>query len=252
MRNKLPKNWNEVTLYQYQELLSINNSEYESDIDILLDKISILTGIDIDDDEFIAMNFDDLIDILRNVSWIETEPPNNFVSRYYKFEIKDINKIKLGEFIDIEALAEDGYIKNLHIICSILYKQYKIDEWGNKIEEPYIYDIYDRANIFSEAPIGNIWGVLKHYLDFKNNLINKYYILFNNESFELEDTEGLTPEEIEDIKKEIEEDKKKSKWSWMSLINKLSNGDITKYDKITDLPLLLIFNELIMRKEMNI
>jgi hypothetical protein len=58
-----------------------------------------------------------------------------------------------------------------------------------------------------------------------------------------EDTTELTPEE----KKEVENEKKKSKYAWESLIYNLANEDLTKVDEITNLPLTFVFNMLSMK-----
>ena len=97
-----------------------------------------------------------------------------------------------------------------------------------------------------------VYGIIKYYVDFKELITDKYHIIFQDDLGTLEDTEGLTEEEVEEINKELEEDGKKAKWSWPALINTLSNGDITKYNTITDLPLAFIFNELSMRKILNL
>ncbi len=58
-----------------------------------------------------------------------------------------------------------------------------------------------------------------------------------------EDTTELSPEE----KKEVENEKKKSKYAWESLIYNLANEDLTKVDEITNLPLTFVFNMLSMK-----
>ena len=67
--------------------------------------------------------------------------------------------------------------------------------------------------------------------------------------FDLEDTEEEM--DIEDIKAE-EEEKKATRWSWESIIWSLANEDITKVDQVTDLPLILAFNFLSMRNDMQV
>jgi hypothetical protein len=45
---------------------------------------------------------------------------------------------------------------------------------------------------------------------------------------------------------------KSSKWGWEQLIWTMCNGDLSKFDAITDTKLVLIFNFLAMRKELEI
>jgi hypothetical protein len=68
-----------------------------------------------------------------------------------------------------------------------------------------------------------------------------------SESFEDEE-ESTDLEE----RKEQEEEKKSSKWGWEQLIWSMCNGDLSKFDAITDTKLVLIFNFLAMRKELEI
>jgi hypothetical protein len=252
MKNQLPKNWSDVKLYQFQELKEANPDDFDSDVELIIEQICILSGIDPDNDEFGEMEFDELLDIMKSISWVLSEPPLNYSNKLGDYKLKNINKLKFGEFIDLEAYFSDNYIKNLHLICAILYKNTKVDEWGNVIEEPYIYDIYSRSEMYMDIPISMIYGVIKYYLDFKELIMDKYHIIFDYNGDDIEDTEGLSEEEIVEIKQEIEADKKKAKWSWPALINKLADGDVTKYDAITDLPLAFILNELSMRKIMDI
>lgn len=251
MEIKLPSNWSDVSVYQYQELKSINPAEYDTDIDIIIEQIMILSGVD-DYDIFTDMDFDDLLSMMLSIKWINNEPPKNFNNNFKEYTLKNINKISLGEFIDLDHYFSDDYIKNLHLICSILYKRYKTDEWGNEIEEPYIYDINTRSELFLDIPIGTVYGIIDYYINFKGVISEKYIIIFQDELGELEETEGLSEEEIEDINKEIEADRKKVVWSWPVLINNLSNNDITKYDEITNIPAVMVFNDLLMRKVMDI
>lgn len=252
MEINLPNNWSGVKLYQYQELNSINVEDFDSDMDILIEKICILSELDNTDEIFDNLDFDELIEILNRISWINNEPPLNFTKSIDKYKIKDINRITLGEFIDLEFYFSDNWIKNLHYICSILYKITRQDDFGNEYEEPYIYDLNKRSNIYLDVPISMIWGVVKYYLDFKDLIEDKYHTVWDSDGLELEDKEGLSPEEIVEIEREIEEDKKKSRWSWQWTIHNLAGGDITKYDDITNMRLSMVLNELSMRKALNI
>ncbi len=42
------------------------------------------------------------------------------------------------------------------------------------------------------------------------------------------------------------------KWAWETLIWHLCNEDLTKFHAVCDLPLILVFNFLGMRKELNV
>jgi hypothetical protein len=243
----LPKSWAEVTLSQYQELHQMNGIEYNSLYTHKLDIIAMFNDTSIDDDIFEELYIDDLTEMLEGIKWVFNEPNLNFTKTIGDLEFKPFNNISLGEFIDLEFFFSTDFIANFHKICAIFYKNKKEDEWGNKIEEPYIYDLDKRAESFLDINIISLYGIINHYITNREKVLEIYNIIFQD-SGDLEDTEGLSDYEIEEINKEIEQEKSKAKWSWPGLINRLSNNDVTKYNEITNMPLIFIFNELAMRK----
>ena len=85
--------------------------------------------------------------------------------------------------------------------------------------------------------------MVHEYLKFRDNFTKQYENLFAQQFDEDENTEELTPEE----KKEVENEKKRSKFAWESLLYNLAGEDITKIDAITDLNLTFVFNMLSMK-----
>jgi hypothetical protein len=69
-----------------------------------------------------------------------------------------------------------------------------------------------------------------------------------DEDLSQEERRELDPEEV----KEIEKEQAQSKWSWEQTIYGLTNGDITKSEKVGALPLIYVFNTLAMKKELDI
>lgn len=61
----------------------------------------------------------------------------------------------------------------------------------------------------------------------------------------------MTPEEIEEYKKEKEKENKSGfgRWSWFAMIEKLAKGDITKFDEIYKMNYILALNLLSFWKE---
>jgi hypothetical protein len=54
------------------------------------------------------------------------------------------------------------------------------------------------------------------------------------------------------MKKSVAENKKKKKWGFENLIWNLSGGDITKFESIFEMKLILVFNVLSMRKSLGV
>jgi hypothetical protein len=86
--------------------------------------------------------------------------------------------------------------------------------------------------------------------------MQKYTALFNTD--DEPDDEKLDPKDFDSIaeyKDELnaqEQSKKARKWGWESLIYDLCEGDFTKIKAVGELPLILVFNMLAMRKELGL
>lgn len=247
---KIPKGWHEVYVDQFIELKKIDQSErgfYERQIEIL----SILNDVSSDDSIWEDIDVDELDDLIKQLSWIKREPDLNNKETIEDLTFISINKLTLGEFIDLDHYIVNDQYGNLYKICSILYKKSKLDDWGNKIFEPYgNIDVELRSKFFEELFIEDIYGVLNEFIQFKTMILEQYTNIFNphiEEDTEPDDYE-YSEIELDEMKREEEEEKEMMQWSWENIIYKLSDGDITKYDTITDLPLIFVLNQLSFMK----
>jgi hypothetical protein len=92
-----------------------------------------------------------------------------------------------------------------------------------------------------------MYGVLTEYIKFRDNFITSHKNLMTEQV--VDDIDEITdPEE----KKEAEREKSSQKWGWEQLIWSMCNGDLTKYDQVIQMKLVLVFNFLAMRKELEI
>jgi hypothetical protein len=251
--NELPKSWSDITVEQYQELFLLNEDDFNGEFDLILEQLAIILNTSSDDDEFDELDIDDLISLMSKIKWLKLDINKNNKLIIDNLHCKDFNKLTLGEFIDLEHFFGLNYIENLHIICAIIYKQQSIDQWNNVIEEPYRYDIYERSNKFLEYSIEDVYAIIKKYLDWKQNLMDIYGTLFEDPNFDkIENEEAFDVEELLEMKQEIEEDKKKSKWSWEAIVYDLANNDITKFNDVFDTQLILVLNTLSMKKTLGL
>ena len=239
----LPRNWNEVTVNQWLELNTIDELEYNSVFLQTIEAISILS--DTDPEELEDLDPEELIDLARKVSFIQREPSNKPKELVKGLKLKPLDRLTLGEFIDLEHYAMQ-FVQNFDILLSILYKRWKTDEWGNLIFEPYSYSIMSRKLLFHDVSINEVYGAVKNYIDYSNDFKKRYENLFNP-VIEEEETEL----DEDDLKAEAEE-KVFSKWSWEKLLYDLSNQDLTKIDAVTDLNLIFVFNMLSMVEELQL
>ena len=247
----LPKSYDEVFFDQFialKELDLTESSYYMKNIS----RLAILTDTLEEDEVWEDLDVEELSVMIKGLHWLKQEPSKDFSRKIDNLTFKEINKISFGEFIDLEYYFSINYHLHLPEICAILYRKTKLDEWGNAIFEPYDnINIDERKNLFNELHISKIYGVINEYLNFKIMINDTYKNLFEitlDESELDEEPEAYNEEE----QAEIAYENKIAKWSWENVLNKLSNGDLTKYDEITNLSIIFVMNQLSYRKDMDI
>ena len=241
----LPKKWSEISVEKFIEISDIDKElgpwHYNSEI------LSIITDEDIDDIE--DLDIDILNAYIDQCKWAMSQPSKQYKHNLLGMQLKPLSKLTLFEYIDLDYFFNENYLKNIDKICAILYRQAKTNRWGEEILEPYDYDINIRADKFLDLPITEVYGIINEFLKFRENFLDVYANLFGEvDEITEEDRATLDVEEI----KEIEQEKKESKWSWERMLYGLTNGDITKTEAVGALPLVYVFNVLGMKKELNI
>jgi hypothetical protein len=231
----IPKSWNQIKVDQFIELHNLEEEGLGSLFLYQLESLAILTDEDADE---IDITPNELIEILNSLSWVKNEP-RGYSAKLGGLSFRPFTFLTLGEFIDLEHYFSEDYINNLPTICAILYRHTKTDEWGNVVYEPYKFIPQDRAALFLELPITDVYGIIQLYLKFRADFIERYSFIFNPE------IDGEDEMDEEDKQAEHVE----NKWSWEMLLYSLSGEDITKVDHITDLPLVFVFNFLAMKYE---
>jgi len=240
---KLPNSWNDILVDQYIELRELDlELPY---FDLMLETVSIVTDTDIDELE--DLSFSELVEIEKKLTWLTSEPSKKITQKIDKYNYIGFDNLKLGEFIDLNHFFSDNFVTNLPIICAILYRQTKVNEWNEIITEPYDYDPQSRKGLFTEVGIVQVYGIIGTFLEYKSNFEETYSSLFKPD---------LSDEDIEDLdeetKKDIEEEERLDNYSWERLIYSLCEGDITKTDQVLNLGLTYVFNILSMKKALNI
>jgi hypothetical protein len=240
----LPKGWNQVTLEQFIELrqLKAEDGMFEHNIDILC----VLT--DAYPEDYDDLDIADVGEIFKELKWLYTEPSKNYTDRIGKFYLKPMTDLTLGEFIDLEHYFTNDYIHYLPNICALLYRIPEIVEDGAVAKwESTDFKTSSRVHYFLDQPITKMYGMLTEYIKFRDNFITSHKNLMTEQVED--DLEDITdPEE----RKEAEKEKASQKWGWEQLIWSVCNGDITKYDQVIGMKLVLVFNFLAMRKELEI
>jgi hypothetical protein len=242
----LPKQWSDVTVEQFIEISEIDKDQgansYNSEM------LSILTEMSYD--EIDELDLDEMIEMVAKFKWALSQPSKQYKHELLGMQIKPLAKLCLFEYIDLDYYFNNNYHTNLDKICAILYRQSKVNEWGEVVLEPYEYDLNTRAEKFLDLPITEVYGVINEFLKFRENFLEVYKNLFGEAEDELtaEDKAAMDPDEIKEVEKEV----KNTKWSWEHMIYGLTNGDITKTEAVGSLPLTYVFNVLGMKKELDI
>ena len=242
----LPKKWSNISLEQFIEISQIDKEQgangYNSEL------LAIVT--DMSYDEIDELDLDDMVQMVADMKWSNTQPSKQYKHELLGMKIKPLSKLCLFEYIDLDYYFNDNYHTNLDKICAILYRQSKVNEWGEVVLETYDYDIHVRAEKFLDLPITEVYGIVAEFLKFRENFLDVYKNLFGEAEEELtaDDKAAMEPEEI----KEVEAEVKNNKWSWERMIYGLTDGDITKSEAVGALPLTYVFNMLGMKKELDI
>jgi hypothetical protein len=159
----------------------------------------------------------------------------------------DSSKFTLMQFINLEEYVSESFDLNLHKIAATLYlSQTKGGIFEDTIEPYRNVNVDYRANLIDEMPVNQIYGACKKYLKFRETFFDSYELF--KDPFEGVDVNNLTDEERIEYEKEIKEREKQSSNQWLTMLNILSDGDVTKFDSILDSNLFLTFNQLSYKK----
>jgi len=179
---------------------------------------------------------------------VKQQPRNKIKKELDRYSLINIDHLKLGEFIDLEHFFAHNYVTNLPKICAIVYRRTNTNEWGERVFEPYEFDLDERKDEFYQVSVADVYEIIPIYLKWRENFMNVYSNLFEPVITEPDEDEELDPE---DLKPEQEEAKFK-RWSWEQTIYNLANEDITKFEDVLRLPVVFAFNIMAMKKDLSI
>lgn len=251
----IPNNWSKVTVEQFIQLKSMEFEDFHTLLSFKMDQLFILTDTTEDDKIWEEINSQDLDKLFKQIQFLNIQPTINYKKEInlngIVYTCKEINKLTVGEFIDLERYFTNNYLTNLPNICAILYRRTQINSWEHIEFEPRKYNEADRAELFLEAKITEVYGVIQTYLNFKQNFITTYENMLSepdtNEELETP-TVGMTKEELEELRRE----KMLSKWGWAKAVYQFGQDSNLSFNEVTELPLIYFFNTLAMKKDLNL
>lgn len=234
--------WSDVTLQEYIDIQRIN-TENTGLLSRALETLCYLNDDDGWEDESSSV----VIKTYSNNKWLSTQPINSTVQTLGNKILKPIYKLTVAEWIDLDdAIVEGDLIK----IPAILYRQHKLDEWGNIIYEPYDFSPTERALEMDTISITDAIGIILEISEYRNTLHNAFSELFEEYEEELSDEEKdmLTDAEIKEIEQSIKSDNDKKALSWQRLLDDASGGDWSSIPKLLELPITFFLNMRLSRK----
>lgn len=241
----LPKSWNDIDVIEFKEITELNSIQevFTREVEVLATLMGVPTS------ELEDYDISEVSDLLADIKFIKSEPSKAYKHVIDEFTFKPLSKLTVGEFIDIEYFVSKNQIANICQIAAILYRKTTTNEWGELVYEPYKFSPIERAHIFDDYCINDIYGIVPEYLSYRTTFMEQYRPLFQDDSDSQEDdSQPMSSQEA----KEIQEEKSAIKWSWERLIYTICNEDLTKFDEVTNLSLVLTFNMLAMKKELSI
>jgi hypothetical protein len=241
----LPKSWSEIDVLQFKEIRELYTipEVFNREIEIL----AILA--DVSSEELEDLDIEEVTAMISEIKFVNSEPSKLYKHQLYPYHFKPLDKLTVGEYIDLEHYFSKDYNQNIGHIASILYRQKTTNDWGVTVFEPYNFSPRVRYELFEDYCINDIYGIIPEFIAFRENFMNTYGNLFHDDNGEEDEDERPTNSQES---KDLQLKKSEIKWGWERLIYSLCNEDLTKFEEVTNLPLIMTFNMLAMKKELNI
>lgn len=255
---KLPSNWNEITLEQYNEIKDAperNAGVFSLGawvLAVLLDE-----EVEEIEDKFTAV---EIAQAFNRVKWILSEPKGKLKEEInlngISLKLKPVNKCTFGEAIDtFSAMAKDQVIER---VASIYFRRWKVDEWEQIVYEPRGYDLEERIEQMQSLYVGEICEVINEFKKYNSTIRENYSELFDDNEDDEEEREPWEEddEENDETERESYEEKKEKarkeaqkKHGWHLIALKLVNNDATRINDAYKLPFSYVMNILAIEHE---
>ena len=241
----LPKSWSEIDVLQFKEI-----RELYTITEVFNREIEILAIVaDVNSEELEDLDIEEVTAMINEIKFVNSEPSKQYKHQVNDYHFKPLDKLTIGEYIDLEFYFSKDYNKHIGHIASILYRQKSTNEWGVTIYEPYNFSPRQRFELFDEYSINDIYGIVPEFIAFRENFMETYGNLFHDDSDSDEEEDKPTTSQES---KDLQHKKSELKWGWERLVYSLCNEDLTKFNEVINLPLIMTFNMLAMKKELNI
>lgn len=222
----IPEDWDDISLYTYENYLNIINNELLSEHTKYISIINLLTGVE----KELILEYQELLEILINelsfmINKIDIKYENFININEYVISLdKSVFDLEFGQFIDLESnLKSNKYIDLLKSIL-IFYQ----DEYNTKLINEVLIEIYNNIKI------SQFFYLIEKIKEELNILYQHFHTLFSKE------------EDSKDIGSQLNQ-----KFGWLNIIYQLIDYDITKIDQLTKIKVSQVFTFLIYLTDKN-
>ena len=235
----IPTSWGDVTLKEFISLNKLNFDSYDSPIEYYAEILQVFGNENV---EAVIQYFKitDINSLAQDLSFMQEQPVKSDVTEVeidkvkYKL-IQNMNLLTVGEYISIETLIESKKLSTVEAMSAILSVILRPED-----EEFDAEKIEDRIKLFeNNLNIEDVLGMSVFFFEWRKVIMFNYSALFG----------GIRNEDDDDIKQGPAAPTFSSKWKWFSIIERLSDGDITKFETVYRVSYISALNLLSYWKE---
>jgi hypothetical protein len=263
----VPNSWSDLDFSDYIYLVDIKNKYLNEELnstEYLFETLELLTGIDINNKVYYTLTNNETRNLSRTISFLKNLP-THFEQKIEIdgeiYELMDLDSMKVNEYTALDYYLTTDIVNNLHRIAAILYRKHKLNEFGNKIREPFNYNYEERAELFFNTPM-NVGYCVEYFKEFRLKIQDMFPYVF----VKPENNDELTEDELKELEEQkqaelkaynemsfrekaaYKENKRKEllqqQFAWEYLLLDLSKGDIVAAHKMYEFEILYVFNML--------
>ena len=232
----IPTELHEIKLAQYQKFLEI--AKDNEDGEFLHQKmVQIFCGIDLKD--VAEIKYRDVIEITNSIGKMFDVTNHKFINRFkmggveFGF-IPNLDDMSFGEYTDLDTYISDW--KEMHKAMAVLYRPIKKNGLNGTYEIEKYNGSITYSDVMKHAPLNVVLGANVFFLQFRQRIIEKYSDLFGGEQG---DTDYSAAAQFG------------QRWGWYSSIYAIAQGDLTRFDRVTELPITQCLTYLTFEKQKN-
>lgn len=189
---QVPESLREISLEQYQKYEKINTEANQNSNFLLHKTVEIFCNLNLQN--VIKVQFNSVMEIVRIINDMFNKdaklvPTFTMDGVAYGF-IPDLDKITLGEYIDLDTTLGDW--SNMHKAMAVLYRPIK-----DTLKDKYLIEDYkgsEESEKYKQMPLDIVMGSILFFYNLKNELLKTILKSLNQEAIK-----GMTIQQREDL-----------------------------------------------------